>query len=66
MTEAQMFEKSFERPSNYFKLSSREQWKIDSNLEILGWGGRECIHGTTCKECEKRYQDHYKIKKEKK
>ena len=26
MTEREMFEKSFQRPKNYFKLSERKQW----------------------------------------
>jgi hypothetical protein len=39
MTEREMFERSFQRPTNYFKLSEREQWKIDSELGILDWEG---------------------------
>jgi len=39
MTEKEMFEKSFERPSNYFKLSEKTQWDIDKNLGILDWKG---------------------------
>ena len=41
MTEREMFEKSFERPKDYFKLSSSEQWKIDTELGILDWKGEE-------------------------
>jgi hypothetical protein len=53
MTEKEMFEKSFERPKNYFQLSSREQWSIDEALGILDWRGDEltsaelkrfCVH----------------------
>ncbi len=36
-----MFEKSFQRPSNFFKLSSERQWEIDENLGILDWMGKE-------------------------
>lgn len=39
MTERQMFEKSFQRPKDYFKLSARQQWDIDSRLGILDWNG---------------------------
>ena len=39
MTEREMFEKSFERPSNYFKLSERQQWEVDAGLGILDWNG---------------------------
>lgn len=34
MTEQEMFEKSFERPKNYFKLSPERQWEIDIQLQI--------------------------------
>ena len=39
MIEQEMFEKSFERPRDYFKLSSCRQWEIDKNLGILDWTG---------------------------
>lgn len=39
MNQREMFEKSFERPSNYFKLSPERQWEIDKNLGILDWEG---------------------------
>lgn len=39
MTEREMFEKSFQRPKNYFQLSGREQWRIDEELGILDWSG---------------------------
>ncbi len=35
----EMVEKALKRPKNYFKLSPREQWKIDSELGILDWDG---------------------------
>lgn len=37
MSEQEMFEKSFERPTNFFSLSARQQWDIDSQLGILDW-----------------------------
>ncbi len=40
MTEEEMFEKSFERPKNYFHLTSQHQWEIDSRLGILDWEGK--------------------------
>lgn len=39
MTEREMFEKSFERPKNFFKLPYKEQWGIDKALDILDWKG---------------------------
>lgn len=57
MTEYDMFEKSFERPSNYFKLSPERQWEIDKELGILDWKGG----GLTENEM-KRFKAHYNIK----
>ena len=37
--EQQMFERSFDRPKNYFKLSAAQQWVIDRELGILDWKG---------------------------
>jgi hypothetical protein len=54
MTEREMFEKSFERPSNYFKLSEERQWEIDKSLGILDWEGK----GLT-KEDKERFKKHY-------
>jgi len=54
MNEREMFEKSFERPKNYFSLSDREQWDIDKKLGILDWRGE----GLTEEE-EERYHAHY-------
>lgn len=56
MTEREMFEASFKRPKNYFKLSEREQWRIDSNLGILDWKGEGLDT-----EDEKRFHNHYKV-----
>lgn len=55
MTNHEMFEKSFERPSNYFRLSSDRQWKIDKDLGILDWEG-----GNLTKEEMERFKQHYK------
>ena len=54
MTEREMFERSFKRPSNYFKLSARGQWRIDEQLGILDWKGE----GLT-EEDQKRFNEHY-------
>lgn len=53
--EKEMFEKSFKRPKNYFKLSPERQWEIDEELGILDWQG-----GNLTKEEQKRFQQHYK------
>lgn len=58
MTEREMFEKSFEITSNYFKLSAESQWDIDKSLGILDWEGQGLS-----KEDIKRYKNHYKSKK---
>lgn len=54
MSEKEMFEKSFQRPKNYFKLSSQKQWEIDSNLGILDWEG-----SGLSKEDVARFKEHY-------
>lgn len=54
MTEKQMYEKSFQRPKNYFKLSDRDQWEIDKRLGILDWSGADL---TT--EEKTRFKKHY-------
>jgi hypothetical protein len=54
MTEKEMFEKSFQRPKNYFKLSFREQWDIDKKLGLLDWDGRNLTE-----EEKLRYKKHY-------
>lgn len=58
MTEKEMFEKSFQRPSNFFTLSEREQYQIDSSLGILDWQGDDLSH-----EDLARFQAHYSSKK---
>ena len=55
MNNKEMFEKSFERPSNFFELSGERQWEIDKNLGILDWEG-----GRLTKEEQERFQNHYK------
>jgi hypothetical protein len=55
MNEKEMFEKSFQRPKNYFKLSPERQWEIDKKLGILDW-----IGGNLSKEEKKRFNAHYK------
>lgn len=54
MTEREMFIKSFERPSNYFKLSSERQFEIDKELGILDWKGNDLS-----KEDLKKFKKHY-------
>lgn len=55
MTEKEMFEKSFQRPSNYFNLSPRRQWEIDEDLGILDWKGENLTE-----EEMVRFKNHYK------
>lgn len=60
MHERNMFEKSFLRPRNYFKLSGQKQWDIDKALGILDWEGSNLTV-----EDRERFQAHYeKPKKE--
>lgn len=54
MNEREMFEKSFQRPKNFFKLSPEEQWRIDKELGILDWEGKDL----TVKDLE-RFRRHY-------
>ena len=55
MNEREMFEKSFRRPTNYFKLSPQRQWEIDEDLGILDWIGEDLS-----KEDMERFKQHYK------
>lgn len=57
LKEKEMFEKSFSRPSNYFKLSPERQWEIDDDLGILDWEG-----GHLTEEEQARFKAHYKQK----
>lgn len=54
MSDAEMFEKTFERPSNFFELSYAEQWDVDKALGILDWDGSDLTD-----EQRERYQAHY-------
>lgn len=54
MTEREMFEKSFQRPLNYFELTLRRQWEIDENLGILDWMGDDLTE-----EDIERFRNHY-------
>jgi hypothetical protein len=61
MSEREMFEKSFQRPIDYFKLSPERQWEIDDNLGILDWEGKDLSA-----EDKERFKNHYKSKRTKK
>jgi hypothetical protein len=54
MSEREMFENSFKRPSNYFSLSPQDQWNIDKNLGILDWMGNDMT-----KEDKEKFNKHY-------
>jgi len=58
MTQREMFEKSFQRPCNYFELSGESQWAIDKELGILDWDGEGLS-----KEDKLRFKNHYKKEK---
>lgn len=53
-TEEEMFERSFQRPKNYFKLSISQQWEIDATLGILDWEGNNLNE-----EQKQRFLNHY-------
>lgn len=55
MNEREMFEASFQRPSNYFDLTAEHQWQIDSRLGILDWQGTDLND-----EDRKRIKQHYR------
>lgn len=55
MTERQMFEVSFRRPKDFFKLSAETQWAVDKQLGILDWEGENL----TPLEME-RFHAHYR------
>ena len=54
MREREKFEQSLYRPNNYFNLTAKEQWQIDSKLGILDWEGKRLS-----KEDIKRFNAHY-------
>lgn len=55
MTERQMFEQSFKRPGDFFKLSPEEQWEIDKRLGLLDWKGNNLSESDMA-----RFRAHYK------
>ncbi len=52
--EREMFERSFQRPRNFFDLPPKQQWEIDKELGILDWVGEGLSE-----EDEKRFREHY-------
>jgi len=58
MNEREMFEMSFQRPTNYFKLTPERQWEIDKDLGILDWEGNDLTE-----EDKERFRKHYGIDK---
>ena len=54
MTQREMFEASFGRPPNFFKLLPEERWAIDKELGILDWDG----DGLSAEDIE-RFHKHY-------
>jgi hypothetical protein len=44
MTQSEMYEQSFRRPTNFFQLTPMEQWAIDKSLGILDWDGDGLSH----------------------
>jgi len=62
MDQGDLFEEAMKRPSNYHKLSERDQWRIDDRLGILDWDG-SCPHNERrpCVECAGRYFESHKL-----
>ena len=54
MDQRDMFEASFKRPHNFFRLSSQRQWEIDDALGILDWDGEGLSD-----EDKERFRQHY-------
>lgn len=65
MTESEKFEKSFERPNNFFELDERVQWDIDKALGILDWWGGGAYGDKLTPEELERFQAHYDFFKKK-
>ena len=61
MTERQMFERSFQRPNNFFLLSAEQQYEIDKQLGILDWLG-EGLSSEDLQRFHDHYHDHYQEK----
>jgi len=55
MTQDEMFEASFNRPHDYFRLTEDHQWTIDQRLGILDWRGDNLTNAQL-----ERYRAHYK------
>jgi hypothetical protein len=55
MSNEEMFEASFQRPKNYFRLSVRQQWDIDESLGILDWNPSHMTDAD-----KERFKQHYK------
>lgn len=53
----EMFELSFLRPRNFFKLPPEQQWDIDKMLGILDWS-----EDNLSKEESERFKSHYELK----
>jgi hypothetical protein len=54
LTQSEMFERSFQRPKDFFKLDPEEQWAIDKGLGILDWDGSDLSEVD-----RKRFKEHY-------
>lgn len=50
-----------DRPSTYFKLSSKRQWEIDSAIGILDWDGKDMSE-----EEKEEFYKYFNIKRRKK
>lgn len=57
MTQREMFEQSFKRPSNFFQLPEERQWEIDKVLGILDWDGDDLSDADLL-----RFKQHYRNK----
>jgi hypothetical protein len=55
MTQGEMFDASFKRPSDYFQLTEAHQWAIDQRLGILDWRGDDLTEAQL-----DRFRSHYK------
>lgn len=54
LTPREMFERSFDRPSNFFELPPGDQWDIDKRLGILDW-----VFDDPTPEETARFRAHY-------
>lgn len=58
MNQREMFEQSFKRPSDFFKLPQERQWEIDKVLGILDWEGNDLSDADLL-----RFKQHYRKSK---